>query len=95
MLQAGFCRKLGRGGLKLPPAQSVEQIASEHDPLPLSARQALAGEMIDAAVHRIPYLGAKSTAARRRLAGEKLPVEPSRSIRRNLRLYGQVGSRGQ
>jgi len=50
------------------------RIASEHDPLPLAARQSVGGEMIDAVVHRVPHLGAKSATARRRLAGEKLPI---------------------
>jgi hypothetical protein len=49
--------------IELPPAQSVQKIASEDDPLSLPSGEPLLDEMIDTPLHRIAYLGAESTAA--------------------------------
>ena len=95
MGEPGLGRQSGGGLIELAPAQRVEKVASEDDPLALPPGQILLDEMIDPAVHRLADLGAKAAAAERRLLGEKLAVEPGGAGRRDLRLDREVRSSGE
>ena len=57
MCKAGFGRELGDRVVQLAPAQGVQEIAGEDDPLSLAAGQAFLDEMIRAPIHRIAHLG--------------------------------------
>ena len=81
--------------VQFAPAQGVEEIAGEDDPLSLPAGEAFLDEMIDAPVHRLAHLGAEAAAAERRVLGEKLAVEPGRAGRGDLRLDREVRPRGE
>ena len=95
MSEPGLGRELGGGLVEFAPAQGVEEIAREDDPLALPPRQAFLDQMIDAAVHRLAHLGAETAAAERRVLGEELAVEPGRAGRGDLRLDREVGPRGE
>src|SRR5882724_8644170 len=51
--------------------------------------------MFDTPVHRLPYLCAKATAARRRFACEELPIEPSCASCCDLLLQGEIRPNGE
>ena len=88
-------RQFGGGLVEFAPAQRVEKIASEDDPLTLPSSQILFDEMIDPPVHRLANLCAEAAAAERGLLGEKLAVDPGRAGRRDLRLDREVRSGGE
>src|SRR5262245_4916986 len=89
--QTGLRRDLCAGGVELTPAQRLEQVAYEDQALPLPARKSFADEKFHTRVHGLAHLAAEATVRDRfRLTGEKLAVEPSRTIRVALRLDGEV-----
>src|SRR5262245_63024870 len=94
--ETGLRRDLCAGGIELTPAQRLEQIAYEDHALPLPARKSFADEKFHTSVHGLAYLAAEATVRDRcRLAGEKLAVEPGRTIRPQLRLDNEIRADGE
>ena len=77
-------REFGGDLIEFAPAQRVDEIASEDDPLALPSGQIWFDEMIDPAVHCLPDVCAEAAAAERGLFGEKLTVDPGRALSRDL-----------
>ena len=95
MRKAGFGRELGDRLVQLAPAQGVQEIAGEEDPLSLAAGQAFLDEMIRAPIHRIAHLGPETAAAGRSLTREKPPVDPRCTRCGHLLLDDEVRPRGE
>src|SRR5262245_23629437 len=94
--QTGLRRDLCAGGVELAPAQRLKQIAYEDHALPLPARKSFADQKFHARVHGLAHLAAEAPVRDRcRLAGEKLAVEPGRTIRVSLRLDGEIRADGE
>lgn len=71
--------------------QRFEQVAHEDDLLALPLGEALLGQMISPALHRGLHLGSETTTAeRRRLARDKLTVNPGCAGRFDLRFEFEV-----
>ena len=87
------CRSTVGGDLiEFAPAQRIDEIASEDDPLALRSGQILFDEMIDPAVHCLPDVCAEAAAAAAEsgLFGQKLAIDPGGARRRDLRLDREV-----
>ena len=72
-------RQFGNGLVELAPAERIEKVASEDDPLALPTGQILFDEVFDSTVHCLPDVHAEAAAAEHELFGEKLAVDPGRA----------------
>src|SRR4029453_14809192 len=94
--QAGFRGDLSAGCVELTPAQRLKQIAYEDHALPLPARKSFADKKFRTRVHGLAHLAAEAAVRDRcRLAGEKLAVEPGRTIRPQLRVDSEIRADGE
>ena len=58
--KAGVSHDLGGCRVDFTPAQRVEKIAGEDDPVALPANKSLAGEMIDTGLQGLPYFASEA-----------------------------------
>jgi hypothetical protein len=94
--QTGLRRDLCAGGVELTPAQRLKQIAYEDDALPLPTRKSFADQKFRTSVHGLAHLAAEAAVRDRcLLAGEKLAVEPGRTIRPQLRVDSEIRADGE
>jgi hypothetical protein len=75
-----LCREFGRGLPEIAPAQGVDAIAREDDPLSLAPCEALLDQVINPALHRLADLGAESAVAERRVFRKEPTVAPGAAI---------------
>lgn len=69
--------------------KSVQEIAGKDDPLSVPAGEALTRE-IDTPGHGVTHFGAEASSTRRRLAREKLTVDPGSALHRHLRFHRKI-----